>query len=115
MPDCAGVACGWPLVDETRACVCFTMWLWDTISALPRGANQRFHMVQVALEGTAADSRQSILRLRHPASEGFRACDVFGLLELARVDAEIAVGRLHQLLEITEAERVVDGQRADDA
>src|SRR6266550_1869523 len=115
MPDCAGVACGWPLADEMRACVCFTVWLWDTISALPRGAHQRLQVVKVALEGTAAASRQSILRLGHPAREGFRARDVFGFLELARVDAEIAVGRLHQLLEITEAERIVDGQRADDA
>ena len=46
-----------------------------------------------------------------------RTCagDVAGLFELARVDAEVAVGGFEQAAEVVEAERVVDGERADDA
>src|SRR5688572_6771221 len=72
-------------------------------------------MVQVTLERATSGGGQPILRLRHSPLERLCARDVFGFLELARVDAEIAVGSLHQLLEVAEAERVVHRQRADDA
>src|SRR6476661_2061070 len=83
--------------------------------AIARGADQRFHMIQITLERAASNCRQPVLRLRHATLERFRAGDVIRLLELARVYAQIAVGCLHQLLEVAERQRIVDGERADDS
>src|SRR5712671_2895013 len=99
-----------------RACVCFiAWWVCDTLSALPGGANERFHVIQVALEGAAARCRQTVLGLRHPSLEALGAGDVLRPFQLSGVDTQIAIGRLHQLLEIAEAEGIVDRERADDA
>ena len=54
---------------------------------------------------------EAVFRLRPPPLEGFCARDVAGFLELAGVNAQVSVGGFHQLLEIGEAERVVDGER----
>jgi len=62
-----------------------------------------------------ANRRKPILSLGHPAFERLCASDVFGLFELARMHAEVAVGRLHQLLEIAEAEGIIDGECAHNA
>src|SRR5689334_6629165 len=78
-------------------------------SALARGANERFHVVEIAFEGATAGRGDGVLRLRHASLEGLRARDVLGLLQLARVDAEISVRGIEELLEIVEAERVGRG------
>src|SRR3954468_7828700 len=83
-------------------------------SALARGANERFHVVEVSFEGATTSGRDGVLRLRHASLEGFRARDVLRLLQLARMDAEIAVGGIEQLFEIVEAERVGCRQGAED-
>src|SRR5687767_11293012 len=72
-------------------------------------------MVEISLERPAPRCREPILRLRHPSLERFRARDVLGFLQLARVDAQVSVGRVHQLLQVAEAQRVVDRKSADDA
>src|SRR5262249_55526114 len=77
--------------------------------------DERFHVVEVALERAPSGRRQAILGLRQAPLEGLRARDVLGVLELARVDAEVPVGRLQELLEIVERERLVDREGADDA
>src|SRR2546423_31449 len=95
---------------------CFTAWcVCDTLSALPRRANERFHVIEIPLERAASGGSESVLRLRHPALERFSTGYVFRFLKLPGVDAQITVGRLHQLLEIAEAERIVDSESADDA
>src|SRR5919205_3788683 len=76
--------------------------------------DQRFHMVQVALKRAATGLGQTIFGLRNPSIEGFRAGDVLRFLQLAGMHAEVAVRRLEERLEIAEAERLVDGERADD-
>ena len=53
--------------------------------------------------------------LRHAALEALLARDVPGVFELARVHAQVAVGRLEQPLEVVERQRVVHRERADDA
>src|SRR2546430_15151034 len=77
--------------------------------------SQRFHVVQVALQRAPPGSGEPILGLRNPSLERLRASDVLRLLEPARVHAQIAVRRLEQGLELVEAQRLVDGQRAHDA
>src|SRR5213076_1725364 len=84
-------------------------------SPLTGGVNQRFHVVQVALQRAPPGSGEPILGLRNPSLERLRASDVLRLLEPARVHAQIAVRRLEQGLELVEAQRLVDGQRAHDA
>src|SRR4051812_30541793 len=83
IPDCAGVCWG------GRACACFTeCGAGVTFSALPRGANQRLHVVQVPLECATSGGGELVLCLGHPPLERFRAGDVFRFLELARVHAQ---------------------------
>src|SRR5438034_658586 len=83
-------------------------------SALARGANERFHVVEIAFEGSTTGRRDGVLRLRHTSLEGLRARDVLRLLQLAGMNAEIAVRGAQQLFEIVEAERVCRSQRAED-
>src|ERR1700687_5240975 len=84
-------------------------------SALTRGANQGFHVVQVALQGPAPGGRQSILRLRQAPVERLCANDVIGFFKLAGVNTEVAVGGFKQGLELIERERAIHCQRADNS
>src|SRR5437867_10302389 len=84
-------------------------------SPLSGGVNQRFHVVQVALQGAPPGGGEPILGLRNPPLERLRASDVLCLLKPARVHAQIAVRRLEQALELVKAQRLVDAQRAHDA
>src|SRR5712691_10455025 len=84
-------------------------------SPLTGDANERFHVVQVVLQGTPAGARQPVFGLRDPSFERLRAGDVRRLLELAGVHAQVAVCGLQERLELVEAEAVVHGERAHDA
>src|SRR5204863_5734394 len=84
-------------------------------SPLTGDANQRFHVVQVLLQGAAPGTRQPVFGLRDPSFERLRAGDVRRVLEFARVHAQVAVRGLEERLELVEAQAVVDGQRAHDA
>src|SRR2546426_282966 len=83
-------------------------------SARARCANQRFHVVEVALERPPAEGGESVFRLGDSGLERLVACNVFRVLELARVHAEIAVARLQQRLELVERESLADRERAHD-
>src|SRR5262245_37539878 len=80
-----------------------------------RSPDQRLHMVQVALERLPARRCQPVLRFRQPPVKRFLAEDVIRLLQLARVHAQIAVGRLQQSFQLIERQRAVYRQRAHNA
>src|SRR5690349_14324797 len=82
--------------------------------AASRSMDEGLHVVQVALQRLAAGGGEAVLRARHAAVEGLGAGDVAGVLELARVHAEVAVRGLEQPLKVVEGERIVDGERTDD-
>src|SRR5712692_5820535 len=82
---------------------------------VPRGPDQRFHVVEVSGELAAAQGSQPVLRPRPPAFEGLGADDVMGILELAAVDGEVAVRGLEQGFELVEGERFGGRERAHDA
>src|SRR5437879_3884880 len=86
---------------------------WGPASALPRDANQRLHMVEVPLQRLAPGGREPVHRLGHTPVEGLAAGDVLRVLELARVDAEVAVARFEQCFQLAEGEALADGERAD--
>src|SRR5262245_28826066 len=75
----------------------------------------RLHAPDVLVEGAAAGGGNRELGPRDAAIERLVAADVLRLFELACVDAQIAVGRLQQLLQLVERQPLVDRQRADDA
>src|SRR5207247_3205069 len=92
----------------------------DPLSAIPyplsaRHADQRLHMIEVLLQRPPPGGGQRVLRPRHPTLERLLAREVARVLELAGVDADVAVRRLQHRLQLVEAERRVHGQRADDA
>src|SRR5579864_9531363 len=82
---------------------------------LPRRANQRFHVIEIAFQGLASRSRQTIFRLGRAALEGFGANDVLRLFQLSCVDAQVAVGRFQQGFQFVKRERAIHRERADDA
>src|SRR5580704_13399073 len=83
--------------------------------AVARHLNECFHVVEVTLQGPAAGRRQAVFGPRHPPREALGTGDIPRLLQLAGVDAQIAVGRVHQLLQLVEAEGGIHRQRAHDA
>src|SRR4051812_7364847 len=87
----------------------------QSTSAFARRANQRFHVIEVALERATTGGRDRVFRFRHATLEGLLAQHVLRFLELAGVDAEIAVRRPQQRFQIAEAHPLVDGERAENA
>src|SRR5271169_395895 len=83
------------------------------ISAFARRANQRLHVVQIALQSTPACCRQPVLRLGQPSIKGFRADDVIRFFEFASMDAQIAVRSLKQGLELVESQGAVHCESAN--
>src|SRR5687768_17297850 len=79
---------------------------------LTRRMNECFHVIEVSLDCAASLGRQPILGPRHAPLERLGAAHVVRVLELARVDAQIPVGDLEQLLQVVEAELLVHRQRA---
>src|SRR5579864_3891331 len=84
-------------------------------SALPRGADQRLHVIEVPLEGPPPRRGQAILGFGQAAGERFLAQDVVSFFQLAGVNAQITVGRFQQSFELVEGQRAIDGQRADNS
>src|SRR6266487_1433118 len=85
-----------------------------TPSACARRANQRFHVIEIALERPPSEGGESVLRLGDAARERLVARDVLGVFELPRMDAEVAVGRFEQRLQLVECDAVTHRERADD-
>src|SRR5260370_39344501 len=63
-------------------------------SALARRADQRLHVVDVALQRAPPGGREPVLCLGYAASKRLHARDVGSVLQLARVHAQIAIARL---------------------
>ena len=80
-----------------------------------RRLDNRFHVRQIFLEGAAAGGREAVFGVRQASLERLLDGDVLRVLQLARVDAEVPVGRAQLMLEIVERQAIVDGKRADDA
>jgi hypothetical protein len=76
--------------------------------------DQDFHLLQITLQGSTTGRRESKLGVWESAGKSLCATDVSGFLELAGVDAQVAVGRFDELLQFIEAQDVVDRQGADD-
>src|SRR5437763_11477122 len=83
-------------------------------SALPGGANERLHVIEVPLERASAGGGELVLRPGHAALERLGARDVLRVLELARVHAQVPVRRVHHALEIIERDGGAHRARADD-
>src|ERR1041384_4279072 len=79
-------------------------------SALSRGTNERFHVIEVPLERTTSGGGYRVLGFRHSVFKRLCAGDVVRLFELPRVHAQISVRSGEEFLEIVEAERVGCGQ-----
>src|SRR5258705_12475555 len=79
-----------------------------------RRADQRFHVIEIALERPPAEGGESVFGFGDAALERLVARDVLGVLELARVDAEIAVARFEQRLQLVEREALAHRERAHD-
>ena len=71
-------------------------------------------MIEILLQRAASRGGQRVLRPRHASRERLLAREVARFLELARVDADVAVGRLQDRFQLVERQRRIDGQRADD-
>src|SRR5260370_8743260 len=67
-------------------------------SALARRADQRLHVVEVALQRAPPGGREPVLYLGYAARKGFRARDVGPALQLAPGHAQISVPRLQPRL-----------------
>src|SRR5882672_9622242 len=76
----------------------------ESTSAGACRADQRFHVVEVALERPPAEGGESVFGLGDAPRERLVARDVLRVLELARVHAEIAVARFEQRLQLVERE-----------
>src|SRR6185437_7261184 len=94
--------------------LCFIKYMGKFFLSVARGANQRFHVGEVAFERVAAAGGEPVFGAGHAAFEFFLDGDVAGVFQLAGVDAEIAVGGFEQLLELGESQHVVHGERAHD-
>ncbi len=73
------------------------------------------HLIEILGQGAAAGGGQAVLGTGNTGLEIFQAGNVFGFLEFAGVDAEVAVGGFEDAFEIVEAEAGVGGQSAYDS
>jgi len=85
------------------------------LSVVAGDADPRFHLIEIFGEGAAARGSKAIFGPRDASFKKLIAGNVLCLLQLAGVNAEIAVGGLEHALEVVEAERLVGGEGADDA
>src|SRR5258708_7184615 len=63
---------------------------------LAHGLNQGLHVIQISLQGAPAGRRQPVLGLRQPSFKRLSARNVVRVLQLAGVDAQVAVGGLEE-------------------
>src|ERR1035437_9206995 len=80
---------------------------------IAHGLDQRFHVVQVALERTPPGGGQPVLGARNAAGEGLDAVYISGFFQFACVDTQITVRGIQQFLDFAEGERLVDGKHAE--
>src|SRR6266545_2512160 len=87
----------------------------DVGLALTCGADQRFHVIEVALQRPPPRRGEPVFGFGHASRERLGAGDVLRLLELAGVHAEVAVAGLEECFQLAEGEARVHRERADDA
>ena len=87
--------------------------LWSLF--FPSNADPLFHLIEIFGQGSSAGGGQAIFGARNASFKKLDAGNVLGLLELAGVHAEIAVGGLEHALKVVEAQRIVGCERTDDA
>src|SRR5512146_2349532 len=87
----------------------------SAVHAEPCDIDDRFHVIEIALQRAPAGRGEPILRMRPARLEALAARDVLGLLELARVHAQIAIGRVQHGLELIERHGLVGRERTHDA
>src|ERR1035441_1124560 len=80
-----------------------------------RGLDERFHVVQIPLQGAAPGGRHPVIGARHAAGEALGTVHVPGFFQLPCMDTEVAVGSIQQFLELAEGQRLVHGERAENA
>src|SRR5438552_744285 len=68
----------------------------------PRHPDERFHLIQISLERPPAGAREAKFRLGQAPVEIFHASDVLGVLELARVNAQVAIRGAQQVFQLVE-------------
>src|SRR3954471_15610792 len=71
-------------------------------------------MIEIALERPPAEGGETVFGFGDAVFERLLAADVLRVFELARVDAEVAVARLEQRLELVEGEAFAYRERAHD-
>src|ERR1700694_173210 len=86
----------------------------EPLSARACGTDQRFHVVEIALERPPAEGGEAVFRLGDAPGERLGAGDVFRVLEFARMDAQVAIRGLEQPLELVERETLAHRQGAHD-
>src|SRR6266404_1612440 len=74
--------------------------------------DERFHMAEVTLQSSTTRGSEFVFGFWQPAFEIFRTRDISGFFEVARVDAEIAIGCIQQALKITEAQSFIRSECA---
>src|ERR1019366_3193105 len=80
-----------------------------------RGLNERFHVIQVALQRTPPGGRQPVIGARHTTGEALGAVHVPGFFQLPCMNTEVTVGSIQQFLEFAEGQRLVHGEPAENA
>src|SRR5690606_10489906 len=80
-----------------------------------RGPDQRFHVIEIALEYPPPFRSQAVLGFRNASRKRLAARDVARFFELASVAAQVPVGRLPELLEHREGHALVHAESAHDA
>jgi len=73
------------------------------------------HLVEVLGKRAASGRGEAVFGAGDAGFEIFQAGNVVGFLELAGVDAEVAVGGFENSFEVFEAEARVGGEGADDS
>src|SRR6266850_7615377 len=104
------------MIATCREVLCFIKQILKkkSVSTRAGGADQRLHVVEIALQGAPSMRGQTVLGLGHAPGERLHARHVLRLLELAGVHAQVAVGRVQKALQLVERETLVHRERADD-
>src|SRR5262245_42825796 len=79
----------------------------------PRRPDQGVHVLEVLLERSAPCRGQPILGARRTACKRLLAVHVAGIFQPSRVNAEVAVRRAGDVLQIGERERFAGGKRRE--
>src|SRR5205823_1585876 len=86
-----------------------------SLARIAHAADQRFHVIDISFQSFASGRGQAVFSLRRATCKRLCAAKVAGVLQLARVHAEVAVARLYRGLQLIESHRLMRRERADDS